>query len=94
MKDDKVGGTLFETTCIGFIGGFVGGALLYFVITLKAMEEARQMDAPGSASHLCGAGAAATSLAILSIPAGALFGFCLGAFFLWRKSIARRRPLP
>jgi hypothetical protein len=94
MKDDKIAATLFETTCIGFFGGFVGGVLLYFVITLKAIEEARQMDASGSASHLCAAGTAATALAILSLPAGALFGLCLGGFFLWRKSVARRRPLP
>jgi hypothetical protein len=94
MKDDKITGTLFETTCIGFFGGFAGGVLLYLVITLKAIEEARQMDALGSASHLCAAGTVATALAVLSLPAGTLFGLCLGGFFLWRKSVARRRPLP
>ncbi|HEY0101423.1 MAG TPA: hypothetical protein VGB76_21035 [Pyrinomonadaceae bacterium] len=94
MKGDKVALTLYETTCIGFLSGFAGGVLLYFAITLNAAAAAREMDAMGSASHMCAAGSAAMWLAILSVPAGAIFGFCLGGFFLWRKAAAGRRPLP
>ena len=92
MKGDKVAQTLFETTGIGFFGGFAGGVLLYITIMLKASEAARQMNAGGGASHLCGADAAAMAVAILSVPAGTLFGFCLGGFFLWRKKRAARCP--
>ena len=94
MTRQKIAATLFETTCIGLLGGFFGGVLLYFVITLKAEAAARGMDAASRASQMCGAGTAAFVLAILSIPAGTIFGFCLGGFFLWRKSVAARRPLP
>lgn len=92
MRDNKVAGTLFKTTCIGFFGGFVGAVLLYFTITLRAAEHAAQMDAMSGASHMCGAGMAASWLALLSLPAGALFGFCLGGLFLWRKRCAARCP--
>jgi hypothetical protein len=85
---------LFETTFIGIFAGFIGGVILYFAITLKAAEQARQMDASGSASRACAAGMAGMWLAIFSLPAGALFGLCLGGFLLWRKSVAERRPLP
>jgi preprotein translocase subunit SecG len=94
MTRNKISQTLFETTGIGLLSGFVGGVLLYIAIMLKASEQARQMDVGGSASHLCSAGSAAFMLALLSIPAGTLFGLCLGGFFLWRKSVAARRPLP
>jgi preprotein translocase subunit SecG len=94
MTRNKISRTLFETTGIGLLSGFVGGVLLYIAIMLRASEQARHMDAAGSASHLCGTGTAAFLLAILSIPAGALFGLCLGGFFLWRKAAAARRPLP
>jgi hypothetical protein len=94
MTREKIAATLFETTCIGFFGGFAGGVLLYFAIVLKAEAAAREMDAMSSASHMCGAGTAAFVLAVLSVPAGTIFGFCLGAFFLWRESVAERCPLP
>jgi hypothetical protein len=94
MTRNKIAATLFETTGIGLLSGFVGGVLLYVAIMVKAAEQARQMDVGGSASHLCAAGSAAFLLALLSIPAGTLFGLCLGGFFLWRKGVAARRPLP
>ncbi|HEY9402971.1 MAG TPA: hypothetical protein VIQ24_09770 [Pyrinomonadaceae bacterium] len=90
MKGDKVAQTLFETTAIGLLSGFAGGVLLYFTITLAAAERAAQTDAMSRASQMCSAGAAATALAILSVPAGTLFGFCLGGFFLWRRKRAAR----
>jgi hypothetical protein len=94
MTGQKIAATLFETTCIGIVGGFFGGVLLFFTITVNASLAARDMDASGSASHMCAAGSAAIWLSPLCLPAGTIFGFCLGAFFLWRKSVAARRPLP
>ena len=94
MTREKVAATLFETTCIGLFSGFIGGALLYFTFMLRAEAAARGMDAGSSATLMCGADTAAFALAILSLPAGAIFGFCLGALFLCRKCVAARRPLP
>lgn len=92
MKGDKVAQTLFETTGIGFLSGSVGGVLLYLTITLAEAEQAAQTGATSSASQMCGADAAAMTLAILSVPAVTLFGFCLGGFFLWRRKRAARCP--
>ncbi|HEV7905914.1 MAG TPA: hypothetical protein VGO96_18890 [Pyrinomonadaceae bacterium] len=85
---------MFETMCIGLLGGFFGGGLLFFTIMLKGASAAREMSAESSASYECAAGSAAIWLAPLCIPAGVLFGLGLGGFFLWRKSVAERRPLP
>jgi hypothetical protein len=94
MTREKIAATLFETTCIGLLSGFIGGVLLFFTINLRAEAHAQELDAMSRASYMCAAGSAASWLAILSLPAGAIFGFGLGAFFLWRKSVAERRPLP
>jgi len=94
MTREKIAATLFETTSIGLLSGFIGGALLYFTVMLRAEVAAREMDAGASATHMCGAGTVAFLGAVLSLPAGAIFGFCLGAFLLWRKCAAARRPLP
>jgi len=94
MTRNKISMTLFETTGIGFLGGFVGGTLLYFAITLNAQAQAQEVDARSRASYMCAADSVAFLSAVLSPPAGALFGLCLGGFFLWRKAVAARRPLP
>lgn len=94
MTGEKIATTLLNTTGIGLLSGFIGGVLLFVVITLNAEARAQELDAMSRASHLCAAGSAASALAILSLPAGALFGFCLGGFFIWRKSAAARRSLP
>jgi len=94
MTRNNVAEPLFTPTGIGLLSGFVGGVLLFFAITLNAEARAQEMDAMSRASYMCAAGSAASALAILSLPAGAIFGFCLGGFFLWRKSAAQHRPLP
>ena len=94
MTREKIVETLFTTTGIGLLSGLIGGALLFFAINLNAEARAQELDAMSRASYLCAAGSAASALAVLSLPAGAIFGFCLGGFFLWRKSVAERRPLP
>ncbi len=94
MTRNKIAETLLTTAGIGVLGGFIGGALLFFAINLNAEARAQEMNAMSRASYMCAAGSAASVLAILSLPAGAIFGLCLGGFFLWHKSVALGRPLP
>ena len=94
MTWKKIAATLFKTTGIGLVSGFVGGVLLYLAIISDAQARAHEVAGMSRASYLCAAGTAAFLAALLSIPAGAIFGFCLGGFFLWCKSVAERRPFP
>ncbi|HJR09410.1 MAG TPA: hypothetical protein VJ842_19270 [Pyrinomonadaceae bacterium] len=94
MTLEKVAATLFKTTFIVSLCSFIGSVVLFFAITLHAEARVQELDAMSRESYMCAAGSAATWLVLLSLPAGAFFGFCLGGFFIWRKSVAERRPLP
>lgn len=94
MMNERMRQTLFKTSMIGFAGGFVVGLWLYFSIMRNAAERMQQMDGMSRASYDCAAGSVAALAAFFSPPAGAIFGLCLGAFLLWRKSVALDRPLP
>jgi hypothetical protein len=94
MTREKIATTLFKTTGIGLLSGFIGGVLLYFAILQNARAHAQEVADISYGSYMCAAGTAAFVFAMLSIPAGAIFGLCLGGFFLWLKSVAERRPLP
>ena len=94
MTRSSVALTLLKTTAVGIAGGFVGGLWLYFAIIRDAEAHAQNVEQMSRASYMCAAGMAASLLALLSLPAGALFGLCLGGVLLSRKRAAGRRPLP
>jgi|GEM_PF-4559822 len=94
MTRDKIEETLFKTTSLGLVCGIVGGLLLYLMLTLNALACEEEMSKLSHATHRCTLGTAAFLSALFCFPAGALFGLCLGGFFLRQKAAAARRPLP
>ena len=94
MTRNEISQTLFKTTSIGLVCGILGGLLLYFVLVLNALECQEEMSKLSHATYRCDVGMRAFLSALFCFPAGAIFGFCLGGFFLWRKAAAARRPLP
>ncbi len=89
---NKTLSTLLRTTGIGLVSGLTAGITACNTIYQNAVAETQQVEASARASYLCSAGSAASFIGMLSVPAGAIFGFCLGGIFLLVKTRSRRLP--
>ncbi len=89
---NKTCSTLWRTTGIGLVSGLTGGITACQTIYQNAVAQTQQVNPGVRASYLCSAGTAAGWSGILSVPAGALFGLCLGGVFLLVKARSSRLP--